>query len=187
MAYPPILFEGQTRKGLDIRLRHPVVEDVHVLREYINTLSQERTFLYVQGETIGLDQERDWLNNHLSLNTQKLSFMVLAFHGDQLAGNADINLSTGPKRHSGIFGISVAKEFRGQGVGELIMQTVIEEAVRDVPQLELITLEVFGNNPIAQALYRKMGFIEYGRLPGGILHRDVPVDCVLMYRPVERI
>ncbi|HVO71049.1 MAG TPA: GNAT family N-acetyltransferase [Aggregatilineaceae bacterium] len=180
-----IVFEGQTTKGLSVYLRYPTFDDLHALWEYINTLSQERTFLLVQGETISYDDETTWLKNQIEQIAHKQEVMIAALHGATLIGNTAIGLGRGVKRHVGTFGISVARDYRGQGVGELLARTVIDEAVAQLPGLQLIELEVFGNNPIAMSLYRKVGFVEYGRIPGGILHHGEPVDAVYMYRPAR--
>ena len=66
------------------------------------------------------------------------------------------------------------------------METVISKCIASLPRLKIITLSVFGNNTIAFELYKKLGFTEYGRLPGAILHREQFVDHVYMYRNVER-
>lgn len=73
-----------------------------------------------------------------------------------------------PKSHVGEFGISVALDFRGQGIGQKIMELVISESIRAMPEIKIIDLEVFSQNQIAQNLYRKLGFIEYGKLPDGL-------------------
>ena len=65
------------------------------------------------------------------------------------------------------------------------MELVISESVKNITKLKIIELEVFGNNPIAKKLYEKFGFIEFGRLPDGIKHRDKYVDAVLMYKKVK--
>jgi len=65
-----------------------------------------------------------------------------------------------------------------------LLQLVIDEAERRIDGLRLIQLHVFGNNELAYRLYLNHGFIEYGRLPGGVLHRGQYVDNISMYRPV---
>ena len=52
-------------------------------------------------------------------------------------------------------------EWRGQGVGELLLVTLLREAQRR--KAIFATLEVRVNNAVAQNLYRKYGFTEVGR------------------------
>jgi ribosomal protein S18 acetylase RimI-like enzyme len=86
--------------------------------------------------------------------------------------------------HVGYFGIGVAPEWRGMGLGTLLMQAVIAEAERHLGGLRLIQLDVFANNERGIQLYRKLGFTEYARLPGAVHHRGNYVDLISMYRPV---
>ncbi len=89
--------------------------------------------------------------------------------------------SYGRHDHVGIFGITVSKEFRSEGIGKILMQTVIEEAKKGIAGLTMIELHCFSTNTAGLALYEKLGFKECGRLPGGILHRGEYVDNVMMY------
>ena len=182
MQPPKIAFEGFTPKGLAVKLRYPVPDDVNALWEYINQLSTEQTFILFQGEEIAIDDETAWLNDKLQSIAHKQSVMVLALYGLELIGVAEIDKLDHVNRHIGSLGISVAYNYRGRGVGELLMKIVIAEALLELAGLKIITLEVFGNNSVAQNLYGKLGFTEYGRIPGGIIHRDTPVDDVYMFR-----
>jgi RimJ/RimL family protein N-acetyltransferase len=66
--------------------------------------------------------------------------------------------------HHGIFGISVRLEWRGRGVGTSLVKGVLDWAVAH-PFLERVDLGVFATNERAQALYRRLGFVETGRSP----------------------
>ena len=180
-----IVFEGPTAKGLNVVLRYPQPGDAPVLLDYINTLSSEQTYILFQGEQLTLEDEERWLENHLDQIASSRLVQLMAFSNGQLAGDAEIALGSGTSRHVAGLGISLAQPFRGQGLGELLISTLIEEAAINLPGLRMITLNVFGNNVVAQNLYRKVGFVEYGRLPGGILHRGEYVDNVYMYRRVR--
>ena len=59
-----------------------------------------------------------------------------------------------------IVAIGVRNEFRGLGIGELMLIAAIEQAI----QLEsrVVTLEVRVSNFVAQNLYKKFGFSERG-------------------------
>jgi len=48
-------------------------------------------------------------------------------------------------------------------------------------------LEVYGTNKVAQSLYQKMNFVEYGRLPSGIVRNNSFEDTILMYKNVRWI
>jgi len=63
--------------------------------------------------------------------------------------------------HQCLFSIIVGKAYRGQGVGTLLL-TELMKLAKEKFHIELLHLEVYEGNP-ATALYRKMGFVEYGR------------------------
>jgi ribosomal protein S18 acetylase RimI-like enzyme len=180
-----VIFTGKTSKGLDVTLRYPMRSDLHALWEFINALSQERTYILFQGETISLEDEEKYLDDMLNQIEARKRVQVLVFVGDRLAGNAEISLESDVREHVGSLGIAVAQPYRGQGVGELLMRTIIDEASAHLPGMKMVMLMVFGNNQTGQNLYRKVGFVEHGRLPGGILHRDHYVDAVYMYKMVN--
>ena len=67
--------------------------------------------------------------------------------------------------HRARFGISVLKELWGMGIGRMLMESCIDCARRaGYTQLEL---EVVADNERAMSLYRRAGFVEYGRNPRG--------------------
>jgi ribosomal protein S18 acetylase RimI-like enzyme len=180
-----IIFTGITSKGLDVMLRYPMHGDAPTLLEFINTLSHEQTYILFQGEQMTLEEEERYLEGRLAAVEAGSGVQILAFSNGLLAGNVSIDLRLGNCSHIGVLGISVAQPFRGRGVGELLMNTIINEAITHLHKLQIITLEVFGNNTIAMNLYSKMGFIEFGRLPDGRLHRGQYVDDVYMYKRVR--
>jgi putative acetyltransferase len=102
-----------------------------------------------------------------------------------VVGVADVNMKDLVEQHIGNFGISVAKAYRGEGIGALLMEAVLKEALATLPQLRIIVLEVFSDNTLAIAWYKKSGFVEYGRLPEGVLHNNTYVDAVYMYKKVR--
>jgi ribosomal protein S18 acetylase RimI-like enzyme len=57
--------------------------------------------------------------------------------------------------------MTVARPWRGRGVGAALLTAAIERARED--GLHKLSLEVFPHNDAAIALYRKFGFVEEGR------------------------
>jgi RimJ/RimL family protein N-acetyltransferase len=83
--------------------------------------------------------------------------------GGQLIGL--LNFSRGARKriaHLGELSMSVNEAWRGQGVGRVLLATLIEWA-RQEPGIEKVCLEVFANNARALALYKSLGFQEEGR------------------------
>ena len=66
-----------------------------------------------------------------------------------------------------------------------MLSSMIEWAERH-PILELLELDVFADNTRAASLYRKLGFVEVGRVPGRAKFADGSrKEGILMYREVK--
>src|SRR3990167_919713 len=157
-----VVFEGLSDKGNKIIIRYPIKDDAEQMRDYLNTLSKEQTFIRFQGEQVTLGHERKYLNRQLKRIIKKTTVELFVFCNNKLIG------------------ISLSKEYRGEGIGKIFMKMVLEEAERHMSQLRIITLGVFGGNELARSMYEKFGFKEYGRLPKGILRKGKYIDHIYM-------
>jgi RimJ/RimL family protein N-acetyltransferase len=99
-----------------------------------------------------------------------------------------ISLSTQPRlrmRHRGRICIGVQRPYRGLGVGEALLRTVLEWAEAE-PELERIELSVFAHNTRAMGLYTKCGFQEEARLGRAFKLSDGSYyDDIMMVRWVK--
>lgn len=182
-----IVFKGRSDKGKEITIRYPTKKDLKAMWEYINTLSDERTYIIFQGEKLTLEEEEKFLKTHLEKISKNLAVLLLVFCEGKLIGNSGIDLKERVERHIGVFGITIAKGFRGEGIGTKLMELVIKEAEENLPNLETITLGVFSNNDLAKEMYRKFGFREYGNLPMGIKLENGYIDHIYMYRIIKNV
>jgi putative acetyltransferase len=179
-----IVFRGQTKKGKEIVIRYPEMEDLERLLNFINEISDERTFIRYQGEHETKESEEKWLKGRLEEIKNKKTVYLLAFSGDELVGATEIHLRDKTEKHIGVLGITVAQNFRGQSIGKTLMGLIIKEAVKELSGLKMITLEVYSANEIAKSLYQNMGFVNYGILPKGITRNNKFEDAVLMYKEI---
>ncbi len=110
------------------------------------------------------------------------AFVLGAFVPD-LVGMVGFVREHGQKRmHKGfIWGMYVAPEARGQGVGRALMMEALARAVR-MPGLEQIHLGVVATNAAAGSLYRSLGFTVYGAERHALKLGDRYVDEELMVR-----
>lgn len=96
---------------------------------------------------------------------------MLAVVGGAVAGSAGV-AAVGTKykvRHRAVFGISVAREYWGLGIGTALLLACIECArAAGYVQLEL---NAVAENARALSMYEKAGFVEYGRNPKGFYSR----------------
>lgn len=180
-----IVFQGKTKTGKEIIIRYPQIGDEKEMWRYINELSREKTFIRFQGEEILFEDEKNYLKSLLKQIEERKSLSLLVFYGNKLVSIAGINMRDKTEKHIGVFGISVAKVFRGDGIGKILMEKLFEEAKKEIPQLKIVTLEVYQKNSIARRIYEKFGFKEYGLLPNGIMRDNTFEDDILMYKNIN--
>lgn len=179
-----IVSNFNSKKGKEIIVQYPVENDLQKMWRYINELSKEKTFIRYQGEIISMEDETKFLNDTLKKINLKTVLQLLAFHKEKLVGITGISMLDRIEKHVGVFGISIANGFRGEGIGTQLMQLIINEAKTELPDLRIITLGLFANNPAAFNLYRKFGFKEQGKLPKGIFYKEEYIDHIYMYKDI---
>jgi putative acetyltransferase len=110
---------------------------------------------------------------------------LVAEHNGQLLGSAGLHpMPQLRRRHAAMLGISIAREFQGQGVGKLLMQALCDYADQ-WGQILRIELTVFSDNAPAIALYRRFGFVHEGTHRGYALRhgRYADVDAMARLHP----
>lgn len=116
------------------------------------------------------------------LNGSPNEMMIVCYVDGEMAGNCQLALNSAIKtRHRGSVSIGIAEKFWGLGIGTAMFTELIGAArERGVTQLEL---DYIDGNERAAALYRKMGFEQYGRKPNGARLRDGSMrDYILMVK-----
>ncbi|HWA37726.1 MAG TPA: GNAT family N-acetyltransferase [Burkholderiales bacterium] len=91
------------------------------------------------------------------------NFVLGAFDDGKLVGILGMSVEPRVKvRHKGhVFGMYVAPEYAGRGVGQELMAQCIRRA-RDIAALEQLQLTVTESNVRAKAFYEKAGFRSFG-------------------------
>jgi RimJ/RimL family protein N-acetyltransferase len=109
--------------------------------------------------------------------------IVGAFQNDVLVGIGGITREARDKldHKALLWGMFVAPEAAGQGIGKAIVEALIAEAQGFVRSLHL-TLVV--NNSRARALYERCGFTVYGQEPQSVRQGQDYVDELLMWRAI---
>lgn len=179
-----IIFKGSINNS-DILIRYPIPSDAQKMMDYINTLSDERTFITYQGEHETLESETNFLNSKIKSILENKAVMLLVFTDEKLIGISVIELGKRTERHIGIFQISIAKDYRGKGIGRKLMEQIEMEAIKKLEGLEILALGVFACNIKAREMYRKSGYIEEGILPRGIKLENGYDDHIFMYKRIK--
>ena len=158
------------KDGRACTLRNGTAEDGQALLDLFNLTHTQTDYLlsYPEESTHTVQQEADFLKQKTESADE---IELLAELDGKVVGSAGISC-VGRKekiRHRAEFGISVDKAHWGLGIGRALTEGCIECArTAGYVQLEL---EAVAENKSALALYRSVGFQEYGRNPKGFRSR----------------
>ncbi len=150
--------------GTDVLLRSPEESEAQRLLEYLDAVRRESEgIMYGPDDDLpSLEEERKWVRGNLERDG---SMHIAADVEGQVVALAGIDQAKFVRQcHSAGLGISIRDEWCNRGLGTLLVRELVDWA-RGHPGLEQLTLCVFASNPRAQAVYRKVGFQEDGRLP----------------------
>ena len=139
-------------------------EDAQAILDYLDQIGKESDNLTFGEEGIGytLEDEEKMLE---SLVENPNAAMILAYDGDKVVSVANLSASKRERtKHIATLGISVLKAYHRRGIGQTMMEKLIESAQK-APDTEIIHLEVRSDNYPAIALYTKMGFKHFAHIP----------------------
>ena len=169
------------KDGRACTLRNGTAEDGQALLDLFNLTHTQTDYLlsYPEESTHTVQQEADFLKQKTESADE---IELLAELDGKVVGSAGISC-VGRKekiRHRAEFGISVDKAHWGLGIGRALTEGCIECArTAGYVQLEL---EAVAENKSALALYRSVGFQEYGRNPKGFRSRLTGWQEVVLMR-----
>ena len=169
------------KDGRACTLRNGTAEDGQALLDLFNLTHTQTDYLlsYPEESTHTVQQEAGFLKQKTESADE---IELLAELDGKVVGSAGISC-VGRKekiRHRAEFGISVDKAHWGLGIGRALTEGCIECArTAGYVQLEL---EAVAENKSALALYRSVGFQEYGRNPKGFRSRLTGWQEVVLMR-----
>jgi putative acetyltransferase len=99
----------------------------------------------------------------------------------EVIGLAGLTVGTGRLRHSGHVFVFVSREYRGQGVGTRLMETLLDVADRWL-LLRRVELTVVAENERAWRLYERLGFEKEGLRKLSVISQGEIKDEWLMAR-----
>ena len=158
-------------------IRPARVDDAEAMVAYMTALTAEGLDTISVRFPPSLEDEREFV---LRSKLSERILILLAFAGEELVGMLDLSAGQRPSdRHAGRFGMSVAKAWRGRGLGRRMLRWVIDEA-QDWPGFCRIELECVAWNAPAIGLYESLGFKIEGRMVKAINLRGTPEDMLVM-------
>lgn len=165
---------------MNVVIREAQPTDAEQVIAYVQRLAEEPDIYIVlsPGEfNLSLEEEKQFIADlAASIN----STFLVAEVGDQII--ATLICQGGHRRamrHAAIMSISVAKEWRGQGIGGRLMEHIIAWAKKSgiVTRIELV---VFVKNESAIRLYEKYGFEIEGKLHKAVFKNGKYYDNFIM-------
>lgn len=169
MRFEPI--EIKDKKGRTIILRSAEISDVDDLITYLKVTATETPFLLREPDEVNITKEQEESFIKAVMDADKELMLIATVDGVHV-GNCSLMRKSSYKRHSHRCEVAIAlyQEFCGVGIGEIMLQMVLDVA----KQLgyEQAELEVISDNVGAIALYKKLGFEKYGCFPDSMKYND---------------
>jgi RimJ/RimL family protein N-acetyltransferase len=158
------------KNGQTLTIRTAKKDDALNLINYVSKVGGESDFLtFGKNEfNITVEKEEAILESHLEVENK---IYLIAEIENEIVGS--LNYSGGIKqrtKHTGEFGISVAKKYWGLGVGKELIKYMIDWA-KESNVVRKINLRVREDNETAISLYTKLGFKKQG-----VISRDFYVN-----------
>ena len=128
-------------------------------------------------------QQREYIQSILENENE---IIIVAEKDGEVVGWIVFESTKNRKRlsHTGSFGLLIRNNYRGMGIGEMLLRALLEWAEKNT-LIEKVSLAVFSTNHRAISLYKKMGFIEEGRKINEFKFAENEyVDDILMYKLV---
>jgi len=176
--------EFTLKDGRTAVLCNPTEEHAQGLLDYLKQISEETEFVLRYPEEVNYTLEGEKRLIESMKESPYDAFLTVTVDG-KVAGNCHLMLQSGLKtRHRGSVAIALTKEYWGLGIGTVLFGELIRIA-QENPEVNQLELEVIEGNDRAIALYKKMGFTEYGVRPNAIVLKDGRVlSEIMMLRPV---
>ena len=146
----------------EILIREARVEDAEIILAYSRKLLSEEghNAPFAQGEFSRTIQQQAEIQKNFE--TEENSLQLLAFMDDTMIGEINcIGFKRIPLRHVTVLSMSVDSQFRGRGIGAILMEAMISW-VEENNLIKRVELYTFANNIPAHGLYKKFGFEQEG-------------------------
>ena len=171
------------KNGQEIVLRNGTIEDAEKVLDIFNRTHEETEFLltYPEENPFTVEDEVKFLDE-TEKSDKEVEILACIAKDDGndesdekkyiVIGSAGFN-PVGKMmklKHRADFGISVLKDYWGMGIGTELIKGCIECAKE--AGFDLMELQAVAENDVAINLYKKMGFVEFGRNPYGFKKKD---------------
>jgi RimJ/RimL family protein N-acetyltransferase len=161
----------------DVVIREAIEADAKALSLYMATLLAENLATMNRRPAPSVEDEVAFIRK--AANAERAA-IVLAAKGERVVGLLDFWAGDSyHNRHAGRFGMSVAEDWRGKGVGRRMLEALIAKT-KTWPGFCRIELDVLPWNAPAIALYESLGFTLEARRKKAVDLQGEPEDMLLM-------
>ena len=159
------------KSGLTVQIRHAKPADAKALTRYTADILAKSPYLISTPQDYhgNNDQTKRWIKRKRASENE---LVLLAEHDSTLI--AVLDTATDPRKrlqHLTRFGLTVAPDWQGKGVGHALLTAFIDWA-KTHPVLTRIRLHVHAKNVHARTLYHRAGFLVEGEFKDAILYED---------------
>jgi len=173
--------------GKKITLRVIRWEDLDGLLSFINSLVREKQGDSTSGLYSGFDtkvtreEETEWLAQTLVEIEEGEVINAIAEVGGEIIANGEVTRGRykDTRRH-GHMGLTMISRYRGQGIGRMIIESLVRESRR--AGLRTLDVEFLAENETARRAYQKGGFKQAGIIPRKIFRDGKYFDGLIMAR-----
>jgi|SRR5699024_3511731 len=159
-----------------IKLRPIQTKDLEKLNKWKNNYDISKN-LGSGFQPISIDQQRNWMENMIDLTGNSRRFIIEESNGQAIGMVGLYNINFVNRNCD--FGIYLGeKEYQGKGIGSTATRIIVDYAFNNLNLLK-IKLLVNQNNP-AINMYKKLGFIDVGKLKKERFIEGAFIDVILM-------
>ena len=188
MLRPGHVYERFTlANGKKVTLRLLRWEDLDSLLLFINSLVEEKrgdskSGLYTGfDEKVTRDEEAKWLAETLVAIEGGDLVNTIAEIGGKVVANGEVERGRYRDTHRhGHVGLTMLREYRGQGIGRRMIETLVRESRR--MGLRSLDAEFLADNEAARRAYEKAGFEQAGIIPRKVFRKGRYFDGLIMTR-----
>jgi RimJ/RimL family protein N-acetyltransferase len=175
----------KTKNGTEVVVRTIEFGDLDGLLRYANALIEEDTTVLLSGKPLTREEEEKYVKTEIEKMEKDGEITLVGIIDGKIIAECNLRIGERRKSHTAGIGISVSKEFRGQGIGRKLFEILIREAKKI--GLKLLTLTYFESNQTALRLYESLGFKRAGMIPKALFYKGKYENEVIMYMPLESI
>ena len=148
---------------------NPKKEEASRFMRFINSLVKDKEYILMDKQT-PLKAEKKWVKEGCERIRNNELLRLIAEKDKNIIGICDAARGKWKEKGNVTLGVSVAKEFRGKGLGTALLRIIIKEAKRKWKPENIVLAYIEGNDP-AKRLYEKLGFRKFAVFPRWVKHR----------------